>query len=81
MVDVPQEIDPQEARCQVLLDHIINLCDQLGRLKAQLASQGITTPEDLGRLGPASDDVVERLTREAFARDFPGEPAPGDLIQ
>lgn len=66
------------ARARVLLDHVINLCDQLGRLKAMLAEQNIRAPEDLGQLGPAPDDVVERLTQQSLEKHFPGEPIPSE---
>jgi hypothetical protein len=63
-------------RDEVLLDHIINLTDQVRRLADALRAAGIAVPGDIGTLGPASVELVERYTREALERDFPDRPIP-----
>ena len=62
-------------RDQILLDHLINLTDQCQRLAEMLRAQGLAVPDDLGTLGPASEEVVARLTRESLKQNL-GQDAP-----
>lgn len=75
-----EEIDPfavmigasgstSEQRDVVLLDHLANLTEQVRRLAEIIRTSGIEVPVDIGTLGPASEEVCERLTRESFARE------------
>jgi hypothetical protein len=58
-------------RDEVLLDHLINLTDQVGRMAAVLRSHGMPVPLDVGTLGPAPEDVIKRLTEESYRKHFP----------
>jgi hypothetical protein len=57
-------------RDEILLDHLINLADQIGRLAAVLRSAGYELPPDLGTIGPADDETVARLTEESLKRNL-----------
>ena len=57
-----------EFRDEILLSHIVNLTDQLGRFAAALRKFGMAVPEDVGTLGVAEEDVFLRLWAEADER-------------
>lgn len=56
---------------EILLDHIINLTDQVRRLAGMLRAHGIEVPDDLGTLGPAREETVQWYTEESYRLQLP----------
>ncbi len=50
----------------LIMDHLINLTDQVRRMAAALRSSGISVPPDVGTLGPASEEVIRFYTDESL---------------
>lgn len=67
-----------EQRCEIILDHLVNLTDQVRRLAGLLRDAGIAVPADVGTLGPAPVEACKRLIEESFEANFPGKPKPWD---
>lgn len=59
------------SRDEMLLDHLVNLTEQVRLLGEACRVAGINVPAFTGTLGPADPDVMERLMRESIARHQP----------
>lgn len=71
--DAPPQGDVDE-RANALTLVVLNLCDQLGRLKELMVEQGIRVPDDLGDVEPAPRDVAQELLRRMWDKKNPGRP-------
>jgi hypothetical protein len=65
-------------RIEVVMDHLVNLTDQVRRLADLLRAVGIAIPADVGTLGLSSDEACIRLMNESFEARWPGKPKPWD---
>lgn len=72
--------DQNDMRIMVVMDHLINLTDQVARLADALRAHGIDVPADVGTLGPAGDETVLRLTGDSVRTHLGQEWPPHDAL-